>query len=107
MSRAEKRSLELPYGSFDILTFSPIKNGIAPIGVEGKYIPPAIFQEIRYRRNTLEVKVRCGGTILFYAETKPLAVRKDSENIPFTFRNHLVRVKVRSKEAFTLTLRTR
>lgn len=104
MNRAEKRSLELPYGSFDILTFSPVKNGIAPIGVDGKYIPPAIFQAIRYRKNTLEVKVRCGGTILFYADTKPLAVRKDSENIPFIFRNHLVRVKVRSKEAFTLAV---
>ena len=101
----EKNQISLPYAHYDILTFSPIKEGLAPLGVEGKYIPPAVFQNIKYRRNSLEAELRCGGTILFYAEERPLCVKKDSAEIPFTFSNNLVKVKIHDKKPFTLTLK--
>ena len=99
-----KKLVCLPYAHYDILTLSPIKEGLAPIGLEGKYIPPAVFQNIKYHRNALEIELRCGGTILFYADKRPKCVKKDSVEIPFSYSNNLVKVKVHEKKPLTLTI---
>ena len=105
MKKEEKSHFTLSADDWDIFTFAPVyKNGFAAIGLSGKYIPSAVFPDVKASKNKLETRVCCGGTLLFYAETPPSCVKKNGEKIPFDFKEHLLTIRVNEKNPFTLTL---
>lgn len=105
MKKEEKKHFTLSADDWDIFTFAPVyKNGFAAIGLSGKYIPSAVFLDVKASKNKLETRVCCGGTLLFYAETPPSCVKKNGEKIPFDFKEHLLTIRVNEKNPFTLTL---
>lgn len=66
--------ITLDDGGYDIITFSPIKNGIAALGLTDKYNSSAAVKEYGWKNGSYFAKIKDGGKISFYCQSKPISV---------------------------------
>ena len=104
MQREESASVELGSEECDILTFAPLKNGVAAIGALDKYLPPAIFEKVVHSRNKLTCNVKTGGKIGFYSEQPPKKVLVNGEPVEYSGNGALITVEFDSTTPATLEL---
>jgi raffinose synthase len=77
----------------DIITFSPIANGFAVVGMVEKYNPLGFIKGISYKNNILKIEMLESGKVLIYSERNP---KKASED--FSYSNNLIYVNSKSNK---------
>ena len=83
---SEALELSLRPLEYELVTFSPIINGIAPIGRADKFNSSWVLDSFQSLENgDVECCLRIGGEILFYAESEPVELSAGGKKIPFSF----------------------
>ena len=90
----EKRRVTLNPAEFDIITYAPIENGFAAVGLTGKYncggaVTGAVCGESGYT-----MTVRDGGELLFYCEKPVKCVKSGGACVEFAVNGGFVTAKI-------------
>lgn len=86
MTPAETIEIELPPLGFEVLTFSPIDRGAAPLGLLDKFNGSAAIQAAEWLSDSLyRVCLRDGGRIGTYVHRRPASVMNGDRPEAFTY----------------------
>lgn len=83
--RNSRMEIMLDDGKYDIVTFSPIENGIAPLGLTDKYNSSAAIEKTEWENGSFTAKIKDGGNISFYCENKPASVFCGGEKTEYSY----------------------
>jgi len=92
ISPAEKQAIRIDPRGSDILFFSPVEHGFAPIGLVEKMNPAAAVLEFNATADQCSVTMRCGGVMAFYSERPVRSVTVDGREHPFEADGKFLRV---------------
>lgn len=91
----ESLALSLDPLEYELVTFSPVVNGIAPIGWTDKFNSSWVLDSFAAKDEDGAVfRLRGGGPVLLYAETAPAEIRFGGENIPFSVEGNRVELSL-------------
>lgn len=90
--RNDLMEITLDDGEYDIITFSPIENGVAPLGLTGKYNSSAAVEKFEWKDGSFHARIKDGGEIAFYCDRKPARVscRGEKANYSYDSQNGLL-----------------
>jgi raffinose synthase len=92
LSPAEHKAICIqPHGS-DILIFSPVEHGFAPIGLIEKMNPAAAVLQFSATPDQCSLTMRCGGVMAVYSERSVRSLTIDSREHPFEADGKFIRV---------------
>lgn len=78
-------NIRLDSDGYDIITVSPIENGIAPLGLTDKYNSSAAVKVSEWKGKKYHAEIIDGGTISFYCEYAPKSVLCCGENADYSY----------------------
>lgn len=107
LEKTEAIEVDLAPMKSEIVTVSPIQNGVAPIGLKDKYASAAAIDSTEWlSAERLRVQLKDGGAFLAYSEGEPKRVLCDGEAIAFTWQEatRLLEVSVSQEGAVVLDL---
>jgi len=80
--------ITLDDGKYDIMTFSPIENGVAALGLIDKYNSSAAVEESEWKDGSFCARIKDGGKIAFYCEHEPVSVFCCGEKSEYSYDSH-------------------
>jgi raffinose synthase len=104
-NRADSFRFVLPRMGCELMYVIPFENGFAPIGLVEKLNAPATVLSTNVNGQTAAVQLYEGGVMEAYAEKKPAAIQVNGRDIPFTYKNQILRIKVPMHQKPTVTIR--
>jgi raffinose synthase len=75
LEKNEIKNISLEYMNHQLLTISPIKNGIAPLGLLDKLNGSRVITSFSIQNGMSEIKVEQGGCIGIYCHSKPASLK--------------------------------
>ncbi len=109
VTRRQRLRFELPSMGFELLTVSPVLQGIAPIGLLDKYNGSrAVERATRPGRGHAIIELADGGRVGVYCAKRPRTVRVDGRGARFTYdeASGMLRVAVREGASRALEVHT-
>lgn len=85
VSKGENIDISLSDGEFELVTFSPIDNGIAPFGLADKYNSSAAIITSEWKNEVYCAKLSDGGKAAFYCVRKPSDVLCEGKNADYSY----------------------
>ncbi|MCM1047432.1 MAG: alpha-galactosidase [Clostridiales bacterium] len=85
VSKGESLNISLGDGEFELVTFSPIDNGIAPFGLVDKYNSSAAIISAKWENEKYCTKLSDGGTSVFYCENQPFNVLCNNKKANYSY----------------------
>jgi len=92
VSPAEKQAIRIDPRGSDILFFSPLEHGFAPLGLIEKMNPAAAVLEFSATPDQCSVTMRCGGVMAVYSERPVRSVTVDGREHPFEADRKFIRL---------------
>jgi len=83
IGREELVPATLRFREADLVVFSPVKNGFAPIGLVDKMNPPAALLSVENCAGALAIETRGGGRFGFYSGHPVQEIRLNDTPVPF------------------------
>jgi len=80
-------NITLDDGDYDVITISPIENGIAPLGLTDKYNSSAAVISSKWENGSYLAEILDGGTISFYCQSKPVSILCCNEAADYSYDN--------------------
>lgn len=81
----EDLQLTLDTAEYELVSYTPIQRGFAPIGLMDKFNHAAAIVDWVDHEHKQEVRMKDGGTILMYSEAIPLAVTVNGCETAFSY----------------------
>ncbi|WP_070042963.1 Sip1-related alpha-galactosidase [Robinsoniella peoriensis] len=78
-------NITLDDSDYDVITISPIENGIAAIGLADKYNSSAAIISSKWENNSYATEILDGGRISFYCQSKPARVLCNNKAAVFSY----------------------
>ena len=98
-AKNERQSCSLGYADYEIVTCSPIVDGIAAFGLLDKYNSSAAIDAHGWDQDQYFCSLAEGsGRIGFYCQKKPKSIFVNGKKKPFMFNNGLLTLRVNSKK---------
>lgn len=94
LSLKDKISVKYPVYGGDLFTVSPVVNGAAVIGLEGKLNGSAAVSEFRFENGEMDVTVIGNGTLRLFSEEPVKSVKVNGCDKKFLFENSVVSTKI-------------
>ncbi len=69
----------------DVLTFSPIRNGVALIGCYHYFVPSGPIQETTFEEESMHITSIVTSPMLMYSEQKVMDIRRNGQPIPWDY----------------------
>jgi len=104
MKRNQARKLTLKPLEFELLTISPIKDAVAPLGLLNKMNGSRAFEWFEMSAGVFQAQVRDGGPIGFYAETAPKEIRINGKKSKGTYSKKTKLLTITAPEGAELEL---
>jgi YD repeat-containing protein len=91
---------------WEIVTFSPIVNGVAPFGLLEKFAGAAAIENYKSDKAQTEVTLRDGGTVGFFCAAAPRRVTVDGRAVRTSYdaSTRLLKVKVPEGKSVTIVV---
>jgi len=109
VSKGENIDISLGDGEFELVTFSPIDNGVAPFGLADKYNSSAAIINAEWKNDVYDTELSDGGNAAFYCERRPHAVLANGADTAFEYNDKsgllLVKLNTSGKNTVTIILR--
>ena len=94
LSLNDKINVKYPVYGGDLLTVSPVVNGAAIIGLEGKLNGSAAVSEFNFENGNIDVTVNGSGTLKLFSEKPVKSVKVNGCETEFVFENSVICVKI-------------
>jgi len=85
MEKKQKMEITLKPNQSDIITFSPIKEGVALIGCYHFLLPPGPITEMTIEEESVHVSSLVTAPMIMYCERQILEIRRNGEVIPWEY----------------------
>lgn len=92
-----------PYEA-DLLTFAPVVEGVAIVGLTGKFLPAAAVRSVTRGNNAVEVELRGGGAFAFAADRGVAGATLDGEAVEVARHEGYLTVDTGAREAARITI---
>ncbi|CCB92148.1 putative uncharacterized protein [Waddlia chondrophila 2032/99] len=81
----EEFSVAVKQNEADILTFAPVRNGVALIGCYAFYVPNGPIQEITIEQESMHISSIVTSPMLMYSEKSVMEIRRNGKVIPWDY----------------------
>jgi len=92
VSADDQQTVSLQPRASDLLVFSPVEHGFAPLGLIEKFNPSAAVLEFSASPRGCTAIMRCGGVMAFYSERPARSVMVNGVEHPFENSGNLIRI---------------
>lgn len=92
VSADDQQTVSLQSRASDLLVFSPVEHGFAPLGLIEKFNPSAAVLEFQASQTHCTATMRCGGVMAFYSERPARSVMVNGVEHPFENSGNLIRI---------------
>jgi raffinose synthase len=83
IKEGEHLAITLKPNESDVITFSPVKNGIAVIGCYSYFLAPGPISEVNVEENAMHISSLVAAPLIVYCERPILEVRRNNTVIPW------------------------
>lgn len=85
VAKEESFPVSIKQHEADILTFAPIRNGIALIGCYAFFLPPGPIQEVTLEDDSMHITSIVTSPLLMYSEREVMEIRRNGESVPWDY----------------------
>lgn len=86
MSRNDNEKFNLSELDYELLTFMPIKNGFAPIGLTNLYNSAGAIESVNYNNQQVTVGLLDGGRFVAYSQDEPQKVMINDKSADYKYK---------------------
>lgn len=94
LSKNDKISINMAEKSADLYTVSPLINGAAVIGLDGKINASAAVEEFNFENGCIKAEVIADGEYRFWCESGVDSVIINGKQIPFERKENIIKIKI-------------